>query len=496
MTILKLLTILNILWAMLNSGMLTSSQRQKYLKQFVEALALLHSGGNIYLPPWIRRQLVMNGMRKYLVRRLMCHPDFDMELRRRSNYCFKSYSGIMFTSLNFLRYSHTIFDPSRLDVKLKINAKSPLACCWHLGIGKLLVTTQTHILAGDITGVNPRFTKFYKVPLGNNYGIDVAPDGTIVLIGYNANLIYLISPQGKLIASHVIFHGTSTTYSGVSFSHDGTHILCFSRKGIHILRRDGTFLCTVGGEGSRPGFFRGEGQIGKLAWRNRFAISDIENNRIQIVEIDFQSRTMKVLKIIGTNFFYKPLGLVEMGNCILAFSHDDGCAYVWDGERTIQILDRRFVGVRFACKLPNGSIAICNKQTSDVSIIQENTGVPSGINCLDLRLRNKSNKKSLTCVADSGVQTSVLVTQVSDSAVKTSIRMTQVADSSVQTSDHLTQISDSGMQTSDQPTQVIDLSAQIAQNEVRITILANSPNESIFERIFNAIRYFLGYQLF
>jgi hypothetical protein len=320
---------------------------------------------------------------------------------------------------------------------------------------------------GEITRPYRQFEVFFKLPGGNNYGIDVADDGTIVLIGYNANRIYLISPQGKLITNHVIVPNSSTNYSGVSFSHDGAHILCFSRNGIHILRRDGTFLCTVGGEGSKPGFFRGEGQIFKLSGKNQFAISDIENNRIQIVEIDFQTGSMKVLNILGTNCFFKPLGIVEMGNCIVAFSHDDGCAYVWDGEINFQVLDGKLVGARFACKLPDGSIAICNKNASVVQFVRENYNVPAGMDCLDVAFR-ENRKKCLTNVVDSGVQTSVPMTNVADSGMQTSVPMTQVVDSGVQTSVPPTQVADSGVQT-------------------------NSPTESFFTRLFH---YFTGYLLF
>ena len=379
MNILQLLMNLSILSGMLNSGMLTPSQRHLYLRQFAEALALLNSAGIIYPPPWIKRLLIMSGMRRCVARRLICLPNGDFFCRS-SRTSIKFYSSILFPSLSFSRYQHHIFDPSRLVMNSTLRCDyPPLACCWHPGIGKLLVTTQTHILMGGITGPNQHFEVFFTVPNGNNYGIDVASDGTIVLIGYNANRIFLISPQGELIGNHVIVPNSFTTYSGVSFSHDGAHILCFSRNGIHILRLDGTFLCTVGEEGSRPGFFCGEGQIFKLASKNRFAISDIENNRIQIVEIDFQTGTMKVITIIGTNFFFKPLGVVEMGNCFVAFSNENGCVYVYDGERTFQVLDRMFCGARFACKLPDGSIAVCNKNASVVQTIKENYRVPSGI---------------------------------------------------------------------------------------------------------------------
>ena len=468
MFIFDLLTILSVLSGMLNSGLLTSSQRTKYLKQFAEAIALLHAllqtSGDNYLPPWIRRQLIMAGMQRYVARQLIYLPNGEF-LSRGSRPSFKFFSRILFPSLHFSRYQHHVYDPLRLFVNSTWRCNSaPLACCWHPGLGKLLVTTPTHILMGDITRPYQQFEVFFNLPGGNNYGIDVAADGTILLSGYNANRVYRISPQGKLIGNHVIVPNSFATYSGVCISHDGEYILCFSSNGIHILRLDGTFLCTVGGKGSRPGFFRDEGQIIKLSGKNQFAISDIGNNRIQIVEIDFQTGRMKVLNILGTDCFFKPLGIVAMGNCIVAFSHDDGCAYVWDGERNFQVLDGKFIGARFACKLPDGRIALCIKNALVVQIVQENYRVPSGMDCLDVKFREK-RKKCLTNSVNSSVQTSFPMTNVADSGVQTSVPMTNVADSGVQTSVPMTQVTDSGVQT-------------------------NSPNESFLTRFFN---YFLGY---
>ena len=450
MTIFQILTRLSILFEKLNSGLLTSSQRSMYSRQFAEILSQLHSGGNIYLPPWVRRQLIMHGMRRCVARRLLCLPG------KSPRPYFKFFARILGPSIDFYRYQHYIYDPSHLHVMKSIKNASytePIGCCWAPHLGCLLVTTQFNILKVAIDTQPPRYEVFYRVPGGNNYGIDVAADGTIAMLGYNANRVFLISPQGKLIGEHVIVPNSSMTWSGVSFSHDDTHIICFSRNGIHILRRNGTFLCTIGGEGSRPGFFRGEGQIIRLAKANQFAISDIKNNRVQIVEFDFQAGSMKVCQIIGTDYFYKPLGIVEMGNCIVAFSHQDGCAYVWDGEKYWQVLDKIFYGARFACKIPGGRIAICNKHYGSIQILAEKHSVPTGLDCLDMTFRGKP-KKCLINVADSGVKTSAPVTQVANSGVQTSAPVTQVTDSGVQT---------------------------------------NSPTESIFQRLF---QYFSGYQLF
>ena len=462
MRILQLMTLLSFFSGMLNSRLLTQTQRCLYLKQFAAVLAELRSTGPIYLPPWIRRLLIMSGMRSYVARRL-CLQNGDF-FYRSSRTSFKFYDKIFSPSSDFSRYENHIFCPSRLVMKsfLDMRCYAPIGCCWHAGLGKLLVTTAQHIFVVDVDG-HPRFKILHSLPGGNNYGIDVATDGTIALIGYNANQVTLLSPQGKLISNYVILAnrpanmtGLRLTYSGVSFSHDDSHILCFSNLGIHILRRDGTFLCTIGGKGSRPGFFRCEGQFCKLSDENQFAVSDIEMNRIQIIEIDFERGTMKVLKIFGMNFFFKPLGLVQMGNCFVVFSHEDGCAYIWDGERYFQVMDGQFFSARFACKLPGGRIALCNQLSSVIHILNEDNHVPTGTICLDISFRKNPNN-GLTSVAYSGVQTSDQSTQDADSAVQTSDQSTQVEDSSVQT---------------------------------------NSPTLSIFRRFLNQVNYFLGYQLF
>jgi hypothetical protein len=477
MRILQLLTFLSFLSGMLNSGLLTQTQRRLYLKQFAAVLAELRSTGPIYLPPWIRRLLIMSGMRSYAARRLLCLKNGDF-FDRSSRTSFKFYDKIISPSCDFSRYENHIFCPSRLVVKSfsDMRCYAPIGCCWHAGLGKLLVTTAQHIFVVDVDG-HPRFKILYSLPGGNNYGIDVATDGTIALSCYNANQVTLLSPQGKLISNYVILAnrpanmtGLRLTYSGVSFSHDDSHILCFSNLGIHILRRDGTFLCTIGGKGSRPGFFSCEGQFCKLSEENQFAVSDIEMNRIQIIEIDFERGTMKVLKIFGMNFFFKPLGLVQMGNCFVVFSHEDGCAYIWDGERYFQVMDRQFFSARFACKLPGGRIALCNQLSSVIHILNEDNHVPTGTICLDISFRKKPNN-GLTSVAYSAVETSDQSTQVADSEVETSDQSTQVADSSAQADVRITIVADSSVQT-------------------------NSPTLSIFRRFLNQVNYFLGYQLF
>ena len=95
-------------------------------------------------------------------------------------------------------------------------------------------------------------------------------------------------------------------------------------------------------------------------------------------------------------------------------------------------MDTLFYGARFACKMPGGQVAICNKHNSSIQILAEKHNVPAGLNCLGLNFRGKP-KKSLPNVADSGMQTSVPPTQVADFGVQTSVPMTQVTDLGVQT---------------------------------------------------------------
>ena len=403
----KLFTIPSVLSGMLNSGLVTHPKMGLYSRNFTVFVAELQSARTIYPPPWIKYRLKMVAMRNYLVRRLLRFLTERRYFIPSQRLLLNFYANILARSWNFSRYQHHIYDPSRLVVTPLLDAKcrSPIGCCWHAGLGKLLVTTVQHIITVDLKVQPFQFKILYHLPGGNNYGIDVAPDGTIVIIGYNANRVYLISQGGVLIANYVIIHNSPSNYSGVSFSHDGAHIICFSRKGIYILRTsDGSFLCKIGGEGSKEGFFRGEGQIQRLPLKNQFAISDIENHRIQIVEIDFTTGTMKVLKIIGNNYFFKPLGVVAMGNCFITFSHNDGCAYVWDGERYFKVLSRKFCGARFACKLPNGLIAICNQQTSIIQIINEDYRIPYGLDCLNVSPCVQTSKPAIQ-VADLCVQT-------------------------------------------------------------------------------------------
>jgi DNA-binding beta-propeller fold protein YncE len=281
----------------------------------------------------------------------------------------------------------------------------PIACCWHPGRNLLLVTTfdavfTVNVGSGPFSKHQPKFKILCKTPFGNNYGIDVSTDGLIVVIGYNSNRVCLNESNGTLVGVYEIANALvqqqllprndALHYSGVSFSHDGRYILCFSNKGIQVIDRSGNFICTFGSFGAKPGFFRGEGQIVRLSGKNRFAISDVGNNRIQIVEIDWEQLTLKLLSIIGNNCFIDPIGIVPMENCIVIFSHSQQMFYVYktSGE-VIEVPTQLMPGTRFACSLPDGSIVIVNQSHSLVTLIQENPNIPitllSGLGLKELK---------------------------------------------------------------------------------------------------------------
>ena len=144
-----------------------------------------------------------------------------------------------------------------------------------------------------------------------------------------------------------------------------------------MIDRSGNFICTFGSFGAKPELFRTEGQIVRLLEEDMFAISDVGNNRVQIVKIDWRQLTWKVLKIFGNNCFIDPLGIVAMGNCFVTFSFSEQMIYInnTSGE-VIEVPTQLMPGTRFACSLPDGSIVIVNQSHSLVTLIQENPNIP------------------------------------------------------------------------------------------------------------------------
>lgn len=379
-----LIALLCFLSEILRSDDLPFSERQIYMMHFAVAYSQLKEHGQLYPPPWITKQVKMSGMRTLLVRRLTA--SFSPCPRKR----FNLFRKLVNSSQGFERYNHFIYDPSRLykEVFSHRLCERPVGCCWHPGIGRLLVTTFQDIISVNVGRLLPgrnRFESLVFTPpihsrIHNIYGIVVALDnGDIVISGNNCNKVVIYSSKFEMIAEYTIFLNyvpNEIHFSGVCFSHNFDVILCFSSKGIQALRRsDGQFLCTFGSEGSKPGQFRGEGQIIPVNSPDQpglYAVSDCDNNRDQIIQLDFVTGTCNVVKILGHDLFYKPLGLALFRNVILTCSYHDGCFYSSDDQLPITGLQWG----RLACVLPNGEIVVCCQTSSTINVIRENWSIP------------------------------------------------------------------------------------------------------------------------
>ncbi len=367
---------------------ISMGERIRLIVQFSVLYSEFSKCSGIYLPSAIAKRIPMSGMTGFLIGRFL-HSD-KIRMHRRESTRHKSI--ILNSSVDFLKFVNFIHDPLRFSMNSFTDKRCqrPIACCWHPGINRLLVTTADTVFTVFIGPLSPgqrRFQILCKMHLTNNYGIDVSTDGLIVVIGYNSNRIYLIESNGKehgvyeivnaLVQQQLLPRNDDLNYSGVSFSHDGRYILCFSNKGIQVIDRSGKFICTFGSFGAKPGFFRSEGQIVRLSRKNQFAISDIGNNRVQIVEIDWEQLTLNCLTIIGNNCLIDPLGIVLMGNCIVTFSYSQQMFYVYktSGE-VIEVPTQLMPGTRIACSLPDGRIVIVNQSHSLVTLIQENLNIP------------------------------------------------------------------------------------------------------------------------
>jgi hypothetical protein len=389
MSLLLFLYFLSIFYGIQSISELSRDERILYLAQFSLIYREFCKCSGVYFPSSIAKRIPMAALKRFLIRRLLISDKYLMSGKTKSRFEVR----IIKSSFDFLRFLNFIHDPLRLSM-ISFRDRSlqgSIACSWHDGLNCLLVTTFDSIIKvhiGRLSQQQPRFELFCKTPFGNNYGIDVSVDGLIVVIGYNSNRIYLIKSNGQLHAFYEIANAQvqqqlrpiygDLHYSGVCFSHNGQYILCFSNKGIQVIDRFGKFICTFGSFGARPELFRTEGQIVRLSEEGQFAISDLGNNRVQIVEIDWRQFTWKVLKILGNNCFIDPLGIVAMGNCFLTFSFSQQMIYInkTSGE-VIEIPMRLMPGIRFACYLPRHHIlAIVNNSYSTLNLVWEDQQKP------------------------------------------------------------------------------------------------------------------------
>ena len=271
---------------------LSPSERRRFMHQFSLLYRESHEHSDVCLRPEIAKRLCMPGMTSMLIRRLV--PN-SAHLKRR----------ILTSSCDFSKYATYMHDPSRLiyNTLTDRSCNAPIGCCWDSFGNRLLVTTADSVFGVSIDQVasaNGHFQRLFNMPHSNFYGIDVSSrNGQIVIIEYGRNQLHLLNSDGSLIGTYVVMPNMQQTVlcSGVCFSHCGQYILCFSNFGIQMLTIGGAFVCTLGGFGAKPGFFRSEGQIIRLSQKNKFAISDIGNNRVQIIEIDFELQNYTVEQI-------------------------------------------------------------------------------------------------------------------------------------------------------------------------------------------------------
>lgn len=375
-----LLHFLSIFYGIQSISGLSRSEKIRLMAQFSLLYGEFLKQSGLHLPRAIRRKIRMAGMKILLILKIIGR---DTNVRWRIK-CTES-------SFNFLKYVN--FDePSRFSMN-SLTYKScerPIACCWHPQMNLLLVTTLEAVFTvfvGKLIFQQRRFNILYSIPSANFYGVDVSFDGQIVLIERNSSRLHLIDAKGSVIGiyeilnahvqQHLLPRNELLHYSGVSFSHDGQYILCFSNKGIQVVEINGNFFCTLGSFGAIPGCFRGEGQIVRLSEKNHFAISDVGNNRVQIVKIDFEKKALIVCKIIGNNWLFDPLGIVHMGNCFVIFSKTQPVIYFYTmaGE-VFEVPINMLPGTRLACRLPDGRIACINELFSAVTLITENERTP------------------------------------------------------------------------------------------------------------------------
>jgi len=363
---------------------LPPSERVRFMHQFSMLYRESNEHSNVCLRPEIAKKLRMHGMTLMLIRRLVHGHNFGRQSKHIK-------CRILTSSCDFSKYQWFLHDPSRFLYKTITNKSchAPIGCCWDSFRNRLLVTTadSVFIVSIDIPApANGRFHRLFHMPNSNFYGVDVSSrNGHIVIIEYGKNHLHLLNSDGNLIGTYVVMPNMQQTIlcSGVCFSHCGQYILCFTNFGIQVVTIGGEFICTLGGFGARPGLFRSEGQIIRLSKNNQFAITDIGNNRVQIVEIDFKSFIFNVVQIIGNNCFIDPLGIVPMSNCLIVFSHTQRTIYVVDSSGEIlEVPTRLAEKTRFACIVPDGRIVVINQFYSWVTVMSEVHTDPIGASLL------------------------------------------------------------------------------------------------------------------
>jgi hypothetical protein len=162
--------------------------------------------------------------------------------------------------------------------------------------------------------------------------------------------------------NHPLIH--QLRHSCVIFTHNQGDILCVSNHfGLHALSTKGNSPMTFGKKGSKPGEFRGPTQIVRLPRNNQYALSDSENHRMQVLDINVAEGRMNVIAVFGNNFFSIPTAIVSCQNCLIVMSKDEGFAIFCQGdEKKVEMFGGVFEFAQSACSLPNGGYAVVRRR--------------------------------------------------------------------------------------------------------------------------------------
>ena len=226
------------------------------------------------------------------------------------------------------------------------------------------------------------------------YGLDVADDGTLAVIGYSNMKLFLFSQQANEILNVRIGSPQHHHFfsSGVCWTHNFQALICFTNEGLIAMKRTGEFICQLGTKGSQSGSFRGEGKIDRLPKFGHFLVpkfghflvTDSDNNRVQIIEINLEKQQLIVIRVFGYGEMFTPLGSAIFGNCILTSGHGDSCLYNTNCfGRTRQFFDGVLGCPRFVMSLPGGIFIVADTGNGRILCMSEDRFSPvSSETCL------------------------------------------------------------------------------------------------------------------
>ena len=334
---------------------------------------------SIYAPPWCFRMLQMCGMVGFLGSKLLCqalHPKIRAQLLRklfRRGFSLELY-------VNYIR------DPSRMQIFQRVHIggifQRPYALTFYHGC--LFVTVNDKIYKIDTSNPILSLILFKRIQDTTFYGLDVADDGTLAVIGYSNMKLYLFSQRANEILNVRI--GSPQHHqllsSGVCWTHNFQALICFTNEGLIAMKRTGEFICQLGTKGSQHGSFRGEGDIKRLP--KHFLVTDSDNNRVQIIEINLEKQQLIVIGVFGYGEMFRPLSSAIFGNCILTSGHGDSCLYNTNCfGRTRQFFDGMLGSPRFVMSLPGGIFIVADTGNAQILFMSEDRFSPvSSETCL------------------------------------------------------------------------------------------------------------------